>query len=242
MPSLPLVLVGMWAAFTASRSLRQGFQARDAYLALGALILLISELPPLAAWSGHSLPNHMVSHIVIMFLAPLFVAASGRTAPLTRVGHPLLAIVLLNGVMVASHLPSTFNATMANEALRAFVVEPLFFASGLYFFAFVLNVSPAVRLVKLRWQFIAVLTTTLVMFILAMAMSIFTDHAWYSSMASMPGMAMAGDFRSQQLAAAILWICGDIWAVPVFVILVRRVISRDGSLFASLDRYASPSS
>ena len=44
------------------------------------------------------------------------------------------------------------------------------------------------------------------------------------------------------LAAAILWICGDIWAVPVFVILVRRVISRDGSLFASLDRYASPSS
>lgn len=241
MPSLPLVLMGLWAAAVSLRSMRDSASLANASLGLGGVVLLVSEIPTVATWAGASLPNHMVSHIIIMYLAPLFVAASGRLAPLTKFGHPLLATIWLNVVMVVSHVPNIFNASMTSPALRAYVVEPLFFVSGLYFFAFVVNLGPLAGTVRLRWQFVAVLVTTFVMFVLAMAMSIFTNHAWYSSMASMPGMTMAGDFHSQQLAAAILWICGDVWAVPLFVVLVRRVIQRDGSLFRSLDRYASPS-
>jgi hypothetical protein len=60
-------------------------------------------------------------------------------------------------------------------------------------------------------------------------------------MAYMPGMAttVSAAFHQQQLAAAILWICGDFWAVPLLVMIARRVVSRDGSLLAALERQSS---
>jgi hypothetical protein len=80
-----------------------------------------------------------------------------------------------------------------------------------------------------------------------MSMSIFTKTSWYDVMVPghgmpyMPGMAttVSAAFHQQQLAAAILWICGDFWAVPLLVVIARRVVTRDGSLFAALDRQSS---
>ena len=83
------------------------------------------------------------------------------------------------------------------------------------------------------------------MLLLAMAMSIFTRTSWYAimdpvtGMSGMPGMSMhattlAQAFHEQQLSAAILWICGDFWAIPSLVVIVRRVTLRDGSLFQAL--------
>lgn len=96
-----------------------------------------------------------------------------------------------------------------------------------------------------------IVVTMLEMFILAMAMSIFTKVAWYSvmlhpAMAGMVGMAgmttsvsPATAFHQQQLGAAILWVCGDFWAVPCLVVLIRRLVKRDGSLFAALENQTS---
>ena len=83
--------------------------------------------------------------------------------------------------------------------------------------------------------------------VLAMSMSIFTTSSWYDEMVPghgmpyMPGMAstVSAAFHQQQLAAAILWICGDFWAVPLLVVIARRVVSRDGSLLAALERQSS---
>jgi cytochrome c oxidase assembly factor CtaG len=183
----------------------------------------------------------MISHIVLMFLIPICLVLSGEVRPLSARVHPLVPIVMLNIVMVALHLPSVFDRTMESDVLRSLLVEPLFVGSGIWFFSVVLSPGREVRPIQMRWQLLGVILTTVVMFILAMSMSIFTKTAWYSSMASMPGMTMPGDFSSQQLAAAILWICGDIWAVPIFVWLIRQLAKRDGSLMASLDRYSSPS-
>jgi hypothetical protein len=57
----------------------------------------------------------------------------------------------------------------------------------------------------------------------------------------MPGMATSAlvAFHQQQLAAGILWICGDFWAVPILVMIARQLVRRDGSLFAVLDRQSS---
>jgi hypothetical protein len=66
-----------------------------------------------------------------------------------------------------------------------------------------------------------------------MALSVFTSHAWYSG-ADM----FSGDFADQQVAAGILWICGDFWALPTVILIARRLIARDGSLMAALDRAA----
>jgi hypothetical protein len=79
------------------------------------------------------------------------------------------------------------------------------------------------------------------MFILAMSMSIFTKASWYAM-----GMGMRAEvgriaFHDQQLGAAILWVCGDFWAVPLVVLVIRRVAARDGSVLGSVERYARES-
>jgi hypothetical protein len=121
-----------------------------------------------------------------------------------------------------------------------------FLLSGLFFFHFIIPAWPRRPRSRLRLQLLMVVVTMVEMLIMAMSMSIFTKSAWYvmgpdSAMSSMPGMGVspAVAFSQQQLAAAILWICGDFWAVPCLILIVRRVIQRDGSLLAALDRQAS---
>lgn len=239
MVSLPLLVAGLWGVWRLAKS--EEATGRRLWLFAATVMLALSAMPPCTSWAAKSLPNHMVSHIVLMFFIPIGLVLSGEVPPLTKRVHPLIPILVLNVAMVAMHLPAVFDRTMSSDVLRTLVVEPLFVGTGVWFFTVVLAPTSHARAIKLRWQLIGVISTTVVMFVLAMSMSIFTKTAWYSSMASMPGMTMPGDFHSQQLAAAILWICGDIWAVPIFVWLIRQVAKRDGSLLASLDRYASPS-
>ena len=234
----PLLVLGLWGLWRVR--LHRISVTNKAWLTAGAVLLVLSSIPPFSQWAVSSLPNHMISHIVLMFLAPLCVMASGEGPPLARRVHPLVPIVTLNATMVIFHLPSVFDASMSSEVMRTLLVEPLFFLSGVWFFSVVLAPHPQQRPIQMRWQLGGVVLTTVVMFVLAMSMSIFTTTAWYDSMAAMPGMEMPGDFGSQQLAAAILWICGDLWAVPLFVVLIRRLAARDGSLMRAVDRYASP--
>ena len=235
----PLLVLGLWGLWRLN--LRRISATNKLWLTAGSALLVLSSIPPFSTWSASSLPNHMISHIILMFLAPLCLVASGEVPPLAIRVHPLVPIVVVNVTMVVFHLPSVFDASMGSAPLRTLIVEPLFFFTGVWFFSVVLAPRSQQRPIQMRWQLGGVVFTTLVMFVLAMSMSIFTKTAWYHSMASMPGMEMPGDFGSQQLAAAILWICGDIWAVPLFVVLIRRLADRDGSLLQAVDRYASPS-
>ena len=83
-----------------------------------------------------------------------------------------------------------------------------------------------------------VVGTNLIMLVLAMSMAIFTTHAWYT----VPGaehLSATTAFAAQQRAAGVLWICGDFWAGPALVLIVVRLVRRDGSLLDALDRELS---
>ena len=222
-----------------------------------------------------SLPIHMIGHIIVMFLVPMGLIASGTARswwwllgvnPRRRLlswwyrgrrahvpswlVHPLTAALVLNVVMVAAHTPAVFDWVMEANWRMDWLMEPAFLLSGLFFFHFLVTSPPRRNHVRLRYQLFMVAVTMLEMLVMAMAMSIFTRTSWYSvmdpvpGMADMPGMGMhastfAQAFHQQQLAAAILWICGDFWAVPCLVVIVRRLVTRDGSLLASLDRQSA---
>jgi cytochrome c oxidase assembly factor CtaG len=235
-------------------------------------ILWIATASSFARREMTNLPDHMIGHVLVMFLVPMGLIYSGyarslwwiigvtprrrllrwwyvtRSRRLPRwVLHPFTATVILNVVMVASHTPRFFDFAMANRWAMDWLMEPAFLISGLFFFHFLLSAPPRHSKVKPGVQVVMIVATMFEMFVLAMSMSIFTKASWYNvmlpghGMPFMPGMAtsVTAAFHQQQLAAAILWICGDFWAVPILFVIARRLVSRDGSLFAVLERQSS---
>ncbi len=222
-----------------------------------------------------NLTSHMIGHVIVMFLVPIGLILSGTARswwwllPVdsrrkvlrwwnvdrdVRVPkfffNPISAALFLNVVMVTSHIPAVFDASMEHQWGMDYLLEPSFLLSGLFFFHFIVSSSPRKNKVGIRLQLFMVLSTMLEMLVMAMSLSIFSNSAWYAVMKPMAGMTnmnMAGmtmpattlleAFHQQQLAAGVLWVCGDFWAVPCLILIIRRLANRNGgSLFNALNR------
>lgn len=239
---------------------------------LSFALLWFATSSSFAAEGMVSLPDHMIGHILTMFIVPMGLVGSSYVrslwwvlSPVTRrralrwwyverswhtprwLFHPVTAAIVLNVVMVTFHLPVVFDYVMKGTWMMQWLVEPAFLLSGLFFFHFIVGSPPRRNHTRLRLQLFGLVITLFEMLMLAMAMSIFTKAAWYTvmvpqpGMADMPGMATSSvvAFGQQRLAAGILWICGDGWAVPCIITVLYRAVKRDGSLFAAIERQSS---
>lgn len=235
-------------------------------------LLWYATASPFATEGMVSLPDHMIGHILVMFIVPIGLVGSGAVRsmwwvlrPESRrrllswwylrrtwhapkwIFHPVTATIVLNVVMLTSHLPRVFDFVMARTWMMQWVVEPAFLLSGLFFFHFIVSSPPRINRTPLRFQLLGLFVTLFEMLMLAMAMSIFTKSSWYSvmvmhpGMGAMPGMARSAGvaFSQQRLAAGFLWICGDAWAIPCFILVLYRYVKREGTLFGALERQAS---
>jgi cytochrome c oxidase assembly factor CtaG len=170
------------------------------------------------------------------------VLAGGWSRPLRAAAgfglRPWVAVALFNAVMIFWHLPGPFDAGQDNQAVHIWLMHGSFFAAGVLFWLQFIPSPPFRRQMPLVYQAAALLGTNMIMIGLAMALSIFVTHSVYPAYDHVPGVTLP-PYADQQIGAAILWVCGDFWALPTMIVTVRRLIAADGSFATALDRILS---
>ena len=257
--------IGLWRLAQRSRPERtRERRLRSLWFYAGLAVLLIAVESPIDYWSDDYFLVHMIQHLLLMFAAPSLIVAgapwqpllaalpgrSGRSVtrgvlaggwsrPLRAVGgffvRPWVAVVLFNAVMIFWHLSGPFDLAENNQAVHIWLMHGSFFAAGVLFWLQFIPSPPFRRRMPLVSQAAALLATNVIMIGLAMALSIFVTHSVYPVYDHVPGVTLP-PYADQQIGAAILWVCGDFWALPTMIITVRRLIAADGTFGAALDR------
>jgi putative membrane protein len=232
------------------------------YAGLALLVLVV--VSPLDYWADRYFFVHMIEHILLMFFAPLLVVVGapwlpllhalpvrarrrvlrfvllGPLAPVLRcagrfASGGILAVVAFNVVMVVWHLPGPFDLAARNPLVHIWLMHGSFFVAGVLFWLQIVPSYPFHRRLSPIGRIGAILGSNVVMLFLAMAMSILTKGSWYTVYAHVPGVTLSS-YADQQIGAAILWVCGDFWALPALVYTLRRLGEDEGSLGVYLDR------
>jgi cytochrome c oxidase assembly factor CtaG/cytochrome oxidase Cu insertion factor (SCO1/SenC/PrrC family) len=237
---------------------------RSACFYAGLAVLLLAVESPIDYWAAEYFFVHMIQHLLLMFAAPSLIVAgapwqplldalparSGRAAtrgvlaggwsrPLRAAGgfllRPWVSVILFCAVMIAWHVPALFDWGERNQAVHVWLMHGSYLTAGVLFWLQYIPSPPFRRQMPLPTRAIALFGTNVVMIMLAMALSIFTRTSLYPVYSHLPGVTLP-PFADQQLGASILWVCGDFWALPTMIILVRQILITEGGLSAALDR------
>jgi len=237
---------------------------RSIWFYAGLAVLLIAVQSPLDYWAEDYFFVHMIQHLLLMFGAPTLIVAGAPWQPLLdalpRQGgkaltrevltrgwarpvravaafalRPWVAVTLFSAVMVIWHLPALYDLSQRNQAVHIWLVHGSYLAAGLLFWLqFIPSVPFRITMTPVS-QACALLATNLVMWALAMAMGFLSSTSWYSVYGHTPGVTLPA-YADQQIGAGILWICGDFWAIPTMIFVMRRLMAEDGSVSAAVDR------
>jgi putative membrane protein len=259
---------GLWRLARRSRPDRtRQRRLRSLWFYAGLAVLLLAVESPIDYWADDYFFGHMIQHLLLMFAAPSLIVAgapwqpllaalpgrSGRSVtrgvlaggwsrPLRGFGalllRPWVSVGLFNAAMIAWHLPGPYDLAERNGAVHIWLMHGSMFAAGVLFWLQFIPSPPFHRRMPLLSQALALLGTNVIMIGMAMALSIFVTGSVYPVYDHIPGVTLP-PFADQQIGAAILWVCGDFWALPTMIVLVRRMVASEGSMTVALDKMLS---
>ena len=238
---------------------------RSLWFYAGLLVLLLAVESPIDYWADSYFMVHMVQHLLLMFAAPSLVVAGAPGQPLlaalpgrsakavTRsvladrwsrplrslwwfLTEPVVAVVLFNLVMVVWHVPAAFDLAENNQVVHIWLMHSSFFLAGVLFWLQFIPSPPFRSRMPLLGRAAALLATNVVMIFIAMSLSIFATHSVYAPYDHVPGVTLPA-FADQQIGAAILWVCGDFWALPTMIITIRKLLNDETGVGTALDRF-----
>jgi putative membrane protein len=258
--------IGLWRLARRSRPERtRERRIRSLWFYSGLGVLLLAVDSPIDYWASSYFLVHMVQHLLLMFAAPSLVVAGAPGQPLLdglpgRSGQavtrsvlaggwsrpvravfrfltgPVVAVVIFNAVMVLWHLPAAFDLAENNQLVHIWLMHSSFFLAGVLFWLQFIPSPPFHSRMPVLGRAAALLATNVVMIFIAMALSIFATHSLYSVYDHVPGVTLP-PFADQQIGAAILWVCGDFWAMPTMIITIRKLIADEGGVGTALERF-----
>jgi putative membrane protein len=252
--------IGLWRMARRSGPERtRERRLRSLWFYAGLVVLLLAVESPVDYWAYDYFFVHMIQHLLLMFAAPSLIVAGapwqpwvealpGRlrrgvlagtwSRPLRALGalvlRPWVSIGIFNAVMIFWHLPGPYDLAERNQAIHVWLMLGSFCVAGVLFWLQFIPSPPFRRQMPLLSRAAALLVTNVIMIGLAMALSIFASGSAYSVYAHIPGVTLP-PFADQQIGAAILWVCGDFWAVPTMIAIIRQMMAADGSMSGALE-------
>ncbi|MEA2608052.1 MAG: hypothetical protein QOJ75_295 [Chloroflexota bacterium] len=201
---------------------------------------------------------HMVQHVLLMLVAaPLLALAAPVTLvlrlstastrrrwilpilhsrPVRVLAFPVTAWIIFAGVMWASHFSGLFNAALEDPLVHD-LEHVLFLSSALLFWWPAVALDPAPWRMphpgRLLYVFLQMTQNTFLAVVLLNVPTVLYAH--YATLARPWGPTPLED---QQLAAAIMWVAGDLVFLTAIMVLVAGWMRAEGRGLARADRQA----
>ncbi len=228
----------------------------------GLAATLVAVASPVDTYAGVSFSDHMVQHILLMFVAaPLFALGTPVTLalraarPQTRkrwilpvlhsramsmLTNPLVAVALFTVVQYVTHLTSFYDLALRSDPIHE-LEHALYLVTAILFWWPVVGLDPAPHRMSHPARLLYLVAAMPLEAFLAVALLSASPYPHY--LALPPPWGGAAAMADQDTAAAFMWIVGDLSALVAVLLVAASWFRHDEvkqrRIEAELDRVAA---
>ena len=157
---------------------------------------------------------------------PAATSSGWRAAAAVRkiAARPMTPVVLFNVNMLFWHLPGPYDLGASNSAVHIWLEHGSFFALGVCLWLQIFGSYPFRPALAPVGRIFSLIASYATMVVIAMTMVMFAHdlYPWYAS------RGLAAQESDQQIAGAILWVCGEVTFLPSILYTVTRWLDTSG--------------